>query len=266
LINNFSRRRPRTQVAVILLLTLLPILLIGADLLLRGSGDDTLAEVHRRGALYVGIEGDNPPFAVLQNDEITGFDADLAQAIAESLGVDVYFVIMGYDSMYDSLDVGRVDVLVSAMWVNPDMWGEFRYSDTYFDAGQVMVVPAGSELANPDDLDGHTIGVEFGSEGDVWARQQQRRLKTLDVKSYDAPVAALDALADGVVDAVIIDRISFLLYAREGVELAAVATVSEEPYAVVTRVESGKLREAVNTEIRAMIADGRLDEMVERWF
>ncbi|MBN1284744.1 MAG: amino acid ABC transporter substrate-binding protein [Anaerolineae bacterium] len=260
---SFRRRSRRAQIAIVLLAAL-PIAVLLVWLVFGRQGDDIFDEVHRRGALYVGIEGDNPPFSLLENDRLAGLDADLARALAEALGVEVHFVVMGYDGLYDALAVGRVDVLISALRVDPDWWEDFRYSVPYFDAGQVLVVPDGSGIAGPADLEGRAVAVEFGSEGDVWAREQQRRLKELHIQPYDAPVAALDALADGKADAAIIDSISARLYGRAGIE--AVTTVSAEPYAVVTRVESAHLRAALDAALQAMIEDGRLDALIARWF
>jgi polar amino acid transport system substrate-binding protein len=251
---------------VILSLCFVFFLALLAWLILRDAGDNILNEVYRRGALYVGIEGDNPPFAFLENDQVVGLDADIARALAAALGVDVQFVVMGYDGLYDALQVGRVDVLISALWVDPDLWEDFRYSVRYFDAGQLLVTQVGSRIADPTDLEGAALAVEFGSEGDVWARRQARRLKSLDIKPYDAPVAVLDALAADAVDAAVIDRVAFMAYTREGVALVEAAVVSEEPYAAVTRAESARLREALDAALSAMIEDGRVDALVEKWF
>ncbi len=229
-------------------------------------GDHILNEVQRRGALYVGIEGDNPPFSLIEGDTVVGLDADLARALAEALGVEVHFVVGGYDGLYDALDVGKVDVLISALWVDPNRLENFRYTVPYFDAGQMLVVHAGSANApeGAGDLEGRTVAVEFGSAGDVWARGQKRRLHTLHIRRCDTPAEALDALTLGEVDAAIIDSVSLRLDGRSG--LIAAEAVTYEPYAAVTRAESGQLWDALNAALRAMMADGRLDALIARWF
>lgn len=236
-----------------------------AWLILRGGADESLERVLESGVLRVAIEGDNPPFGLLADDQMSGLDVDLARALAEALGVEAQFIVMGYDSLYDALDVGLVDAVISALWVDPDRMGDVRYTRPYFDAGQVMVVRRGSGLTSAADLDGRTIAVEFGSEGDVWARREQRRLAQLNVVRYDAPAAALDALAQGKVDAAIVDAISARLYPdRDALRVAQ--AVAGEPYAAAVRLESTKLWQALDEALAAMIADGRLEAIIARWF
>lgn len=258
--------QPRTRIATVLLVLVLAAMLL-AWLAFGNRGDNILEEVHKRGELYVGIEGDNPPFAVLDADgAMVGLDADLARVLADRLGVDVHFVVMGYDGLYDALALGRVDVLISALRVDPDRWEDFRYSVPYFDAGQILVThgETADQVAGPADLEGLTVGVEFGSAGDVWARGQKRRLKELNIQAYNAPVAVLDALVDGAVDAAVIDSISVRLYERA--DLSIITTLSPEPYAVVTRAESEHLRAALDEALQAMIEDGQMKSLVGGWF
>ncbi len=232
-------------------------------LAMRGEDGDILQEVRRRNALYVGIEGDNPPFAMLEGDAVVGLDADLARALADALGVDVHFVVMGYDGLYDALYVGRVDVLVSALWVNPDK-EDFRYTRVYFDAGQVLAVLEGSDITDPADLEGRSVAVEFGTDGDMWAGEQKRQYE-LDIIRCDTSAAALDALAEGSVDAAVVDNIALRTYRREGIEPVAAAWVSTEPYAAVVRKGDKGLLAALNDALAAMEADGRLEALIARW-
>ncbi len=240
------------------------IVLMLAWLILRGEKDESLERVLETGVLRVAIEGDNPPFGLLANDAMSGLDVDLARALAEELGVEVQFVIMGYDSLYDALDVWLVDAVLSALWVDPDRSGDVLYTRPYFNAGQVMVVRQGSDLKGVADLDGRTVAVEFGGEGDVWARREQRRRASLAVARYDAPVAALDALARGEADAAIVDAISARVYPNADA-LAVVETVTDEWYAAAVRQEGAALWRALDAALGGLIDDGRLEAIISRW-
>jgi ABC-type amino acid transport substrate-binding protein len=239
--------------------------MLSAWLILRGGGDSSLERIMQSGVLRVGIEGDNPPFAVLVDNEVVGLDVDLARALAAALGIDAHFVIMGYDSLYDALDVGLVDALISALRVDPDRMDEVHYTRHYFNAGQVLVSREGTDLSGTAALEGRTVAVEFGSDGDVWARRWQRRLSELTVRPYDAPVAALDALARGEVDAAIVDAISARSYLQASAEAVILETLTDDLYAVATRRESARLWRALDEALAGMIADRRLEALIARW-
>ena len=236
-------------------------------LLVRPERDESLERVLETGLLRVAIEGDNPPFGLLLDDEMRGLDVDLARALAEALGVEVQFAIMGYDSLYDALEVGLVDAVISALWVDPDRMDDVRYARAYFNAGQVMVVAEGGQVRSADDLEGRTLAVEFGSEGDVWARREERRRAALRVVRHDTPFAALDALARGEVDAAVVHAISARTYLKGAMmDLVVTAQVTDEPYAVAVRSKGEALWRALDKALGAMIDSGALEAIVARWF
>ncbi|RME44796.1 MAG: amino acid ABC transporter substrate-binding protein, partial [Caldilineae bacterium] len=99
-----------------------------------------LAAVQRRGVLRVGLDPSFPPFETLDaGGQVIGLDADIARAIAADLGVQVEFVPIAFDGLYDALQVGRVDVLLSGLPVDPTRTRDVAYSRPYFNAGQMLV-------------------------------------------------------------------------------------------------------------------------------
>jgi cystine transport system substrate-binding protein len=112
--------------------------------------DDAWDRVCATGILRVGMDASFPPFETIAADgTLVGFDVDLAQELGQRLGpalsgaegIEVQFVAnLPYDGLYDALAVDRVDVVISALVVNPARVADFAYSTSYFDAGQVLVV------------------------------------------------------------------------------------------------------------------------------
>jgi cystine transport system substrate-binding protein len=286
--------------------------------------DDTWNRVHETGVLHVGMDASFPPFETIAPDgTLVGFDVDLARELAQRIGpalsapreaegptpsgvegIEVQFVAnLPYDGLYDALAVGRVDVVISALVVNPARMADFAYSTPYFDAGQVLVVRAvgtGIEGHGPEpvegmaDLGGHTLAVEFGTQGDLEARKWARRLSDLTVVPYQTSAEALAAVAAGETDAALVDHVSALaavaagetdaalvdhvsaLAARaqtlrvsegpKGFELAIVGDpIIEEPYAVAVHRGSRHLLRAINRALAEMQADGTLETLTARW-
>jgi ABC-type amino acid transport substrate-binding protein len=264
--------------------------------------DDTWDRMRETGVLRVGMDASFPPFETIAPDgTLVGFDVDLARELARRLGpalpapsvaegseaegIEVQFVAnLPYDGLYDALAVDRVDVVISALVVNPARMADFAYSTPYFDAGQVLVVRAvgtGIEKQGPEpvegmsDLAGRTLAVEFGTQGDLEARKWARRLSGLTIMPYQTAAEALAAVAAGEADAALVDHVSALAATAEtlgvsenpkGLELVIVGDpVIEEPYAVAVHRGSQHLLRAINRALAEMQADGALEALAARW-
>jgi len=231
---------------------------------------DTLQEIQDRGELYIGLDPSYPPFEALAPDgELYGLDVDLGRELADRLAVGSHFVLIGYDGLYDALQVGQVDLLISALVVEPGRMDDVAYSTVYFDAGLVLVVPAGDEgdIDGMGDLGGQTLGVEYATEGDVEARRWARRLGDLSVLPLTTAGEAMAAVGSGAADAALVDGISGRLYVREHPDLTLVPEpVTSAPYAVAVRADDRSLLRAVDAALEAMAADGALETILSRFF
>jgi ABC-type amino acid transport substrate-binding protein len=231
---------------------------------------DTLQEIQDRGALYIGLDPSYPPFEALAPDgELYGLDVDLGRELADRLGVESHFVLIGYDGLYDALLVGQVDVLISALVVEPGRMDDVAYSAVYFDAGLVLVVPAdvGGTIGGMRDLAGRTVAVEYAAEGEVEARRWGRRLGDLSVLPLTTAAEALAAVRSGEADAALVDGISGRLSVREYPDLALVPeTVTSAPYAVAVRADDRSLLRAIDDALERMAAEDTLETILGRFF
>ncbi len=246
--------------------------------------DTAWDRVRESGILRVGMDASFPPFETIAADgTLIGFDVDLARELGRRLGVEVQFVAnLPYDGLYDALAVGRVDVVMSALVVNPARMADFAYSTPYFDAGQVLVAREKPDrfrkTCQVSDMDGCTLAVEFGTQGDLEARKWARRLSDLAVVPYQTAAEALAAVAAGEADGALVDHVSALAATGktlgvsenpkgfEGFELVIVGEpVVEEPYAVAMRHDSQRLLRAINEALAEMEADGTLEMLVAEW-
>jgi ABC-type amino acid transport substrate-binding protein len=230
--------------------------------------DDAWERIRAGGVLRVGMDASFPPFeSVTADGTLAGFDVDLARELGQRLGVEAQFVAnLPYDGLYDALAVDRVDVVISALVVNPARMADFAYSIPYFDAGQVLVVHEGSNVETMDDLEAHTLAVEFGTQGDMEARKRARKAEGLTVVPYQTAAEALAAVTAGEADAALVDHVSALAASGAGSGLAIVGEpVVEEPYAVAVSHESRHLLRAIDRALAEMRADGTLDALTVKW-
>ncbi len=260
-----KRRFPSPRRWIAAALCLLVTGLITIDAKRAQPHDDSLLHL-RSGILIVGMDPSNPPFADGRNGEPIGLDVDVIHAVAARLGVTVQIRGLGFDGLYDALKVGAVDVLISALAVDPAQLGDVRYCGGYFDAGARIVSAAGAHYAKMPDLEGRTVAVEYGSAADETARLWQRRLHRLDEEPFPTVGEALDTLAAGTVDAAIVGTVDARLYvgSHPGLSVSA-ESVAPQPYVMVVRGSSRQLAERINAAVADLTQDGTLDRIIARW-
>ncbi|MBN1317667.1 MAG: amino acid ABC transporter substrate-binding protein [Anaerolineales bacterium] len=239
-------------------------------LLLNGCGADTLDTIKERGVLYIGMDPSYVPFEALAPDgELYGLDVDLSNELADRLGVKAEFVFIGYDGLYSALEIEQVDILISGLVIEPVRMDDVGYSDSYFDAGLVLVTGESEtgEIREMADMEFKTIAVEVAAEGDAEARRWSRRLHGLDVLPLSTAEDALRAVLEGNADATLVGGIEARLFIRDNPSLAiASKPLTNELYAVAVRMDDKDLLSAINKKLDSMDDDGSMESIITRWF
>lgn len=247
----------------------LPIILLCMLLLTAGCGrrDASWERVAQSGVLRVGLDPTFPPFELAAEDSVTGLDVDLARALAAELGVEAQFVYFGYDGLYDALTTGQVDVLLSALVVQPERTRDFAYSAAYFNAGEILLVPAGSTAVQTmTDMNGRVLAVELGALGHVEATRWARQLPDMQILPLGSVDEAATAVIDGRAAAALVDAVGGRLFLKQHPQLTRVLEpVTVEPYALVVRSEDQQLLQHLDTALAALNASGKLDAIIGAW-
>ncbi len=231
--------------------------------------DDVWPRIEREGVLRVGLDPTFPPFELTEGSEVSGFDVDLARALANELGLEAEFIFFGYDGLYDALATEQVDILISALVIVPGRMRDFAYSEPYFNAGEILIVPASdNSIEGMDDLQGRRLAVELGAQGHVEATQWARRIAGLTIQPYTSASDAMVAVAAGDVDAALVDSVSGRLYLKDQSEpiLSRVGEpVTVEPFAMVVRIEDETVLTKLDEALSSLSAKGELDNLVRLW-
>jgi polar amino acid transport system substrate-binding protein len=236
--------------------------------------DGALERIRVRGSLRVGTDASFPPFAWLDaGGTPIGYEVELAEHIAAHMGVRAQIINLAFDSLYDALYAGRVDIIISELTYDARRTREVLYSQPYFDAGQLLVTrsPAKDDGAlGTDDLnhllDGRRVAVEWGSAGDMKARQLRGDTTQYVVLTYPSAEQALVALTSGEADVAIVDAVSVYQFAKTHPStLRIVCYLTHEPYVIATSARSPRLAAAVRTTLETLAQNGVLERLRERW-
>ena len=216
--------------------------------------------------LYIGIDPSYPPFAEWTPERIEGIEADIAREIARRLDVEPQILIMGFDGLYDALYTGYVDFVIAGVRYSAAQDDWVHYSQPYYDAGQILVMPVAASLESMAQLEGKTLAVELASAGDVTAQRWQRRLHVLNVSRFMLPHEAMQAVEEGGADAALVDTVSARLYtqAHPGLRMASQTSVPDE-YVIAMRDANFRLTHAIERVLTDMKADGTLESIINRW-
>jgi len=216
------------------------------------------------GELRIGIDPSNPPFAVATASDLYGLDIDLSRELGKRLDLPVRFVYLGYDGLYDALKSDQVDALVAGLLIDLTRLNDVHYSNAYFNAGLLLVSDKG--LSRMEDLPGHSLAYEFGSEGDAQARVWLRRILPFETHPYELARYALDAARLGDADAALVDAVTARLYLRDHADWhPSLSYVTDNLYAIATQSRRPEISVVVNEALQSMIDDGTLQQIINRW-
>lgn len=215
------------------------------------------------GILTMGTNAAFPPYEYYEGDTVVGIDAEIAQAIAEKLGLSLEIVDMDFNSIITAVQSGKVDVGIAGMTVEPDRLENVDFTDSYATGVQVVIVTEDSDIASVDDLEGKLIGTQEGTTG--WSYCSEDYGDDM-VIPYTNGATAVQALLDGKVDCVVIDQQPALSFveANEGLKILETEYAVED-YAIAVSKDNTALRDAINTALNELIEDGTVQGILDKY-
>jgi putative glutamine transport system substrate-binding protein len=195
--------------------------------------DSYMARIQQRGQLIAGVKYDTPPFGSLNpvSNQVEGFDPDLARALARALFGDETKVRLDEAvsrNRIPFLQEDKVDIILSTMTITEERRQEIDFSDTYYMAGQSILVRKGSPIQNVNDLNGRTVASAQGSTSEANVRE---RAPTANLLLFPAYAESLAALKDARADAVSTDDTILMGMILKDQDLQMVGGLfTEEPY------------------------------------
>ena len=216
------------------------------------------------GKLIMSTNAAFPPYEMTTDSgEFEGIDIETAQAIADKLGLELQIDDMDFDAALLAVQQGKADMVMAGVTVTDERQNVMDFTDSYATGIQSIIVKEDSDIASVDDLAGKKIGTQRGTTGYLYCSDD---FGDENVVAYDDGLTAVQMLNNGQVDCVVIDNAPAkeFIAANPGLKLLDTAYV-EESYAIGIGKGNTELKDAINTALEELKADGTLQAIVDKY-
>ena len=215
------------------------------------------------GVLTMGTNATFPPYEYKDGDDIVGIDAEIAQAMADKLGLKLEIVDMDFDSLIASIQSGKIDMSLAGMTVTEERKQNVDFTDSYATGVQVIIVKDDSDITSVDDLQDKLIGVQQGTTGHLYCADD---FGEDHVNALPNGATAVQALLQGKVDCVVIDQepAKAFVEANEGLKILDTAYTTED-YAAAVSKDNPALTAALNKALQELKDDGTIQGILDKY-
>ena len=234
----------------------------------KSNADESFNKVKAAGVFVLGLDDSFPPMGFRDKDNnIVGFDIDLATEVCARLGLKLKTQPISWDAKEQELNTGKIDCIWNGMSVDSDRARVMNLSDAYLKNRMIFTVKDKS-LATLAALAGKKIAVQNGSTAQKLLEASDAGKAAKEIVPFDDNQTALMDLEKGGVDAVFLDEIvaKYWIVTNAKPYIVLEEGLSDEVYAVGFRKKDQALRDSVNNVLVAMKKDGKFAEISAKWF
>jgi polar amino acid transport system substrate-binding protein len=227
------------------------------------AGARTFDEIKQDGKIIVASEGAFPPFNFFQGPKLSGFEIDLAEALAKKMGVTIEWRALSFDALLAGLRQDRWDLVIASFGVTPERAKAVTFTDPHYCSGGIIVArdPA---IRTAKDLAGKVVAVQTGT---TYLENVKKLSDVKEVKNFPKDTDARAALLAGRVDAWVTDK----FVAKGALEADPGAGLKMGDFVFVERIASAikkgntSLEQAVNKALAELLADGTYEAISKKW-
>lgn len=228
--------------------------------------DNSLQAVLDSGKFILGLDATFKPMGFTdEQDNIIGFDIDLAEEVCKRMGVELVKQPIDWDTKEQDLDAGKIDCIWNGMSVTAERAEIMNLSDPYMKNDMSFVVKTDSAIASQADLDGKSVAVQSGSSAQTILLESGLNVTPVELATN---VECLQQLELDLVDAVFMDSVvaNYEITSEQKPYTVLPDGLSPEEYAIGFRKNDQALRDEVQKILSEMKADGTVAEISTRWF
>ena len=234
--------------------------------------DASIQYILDKGTFILGLDDSFPPMGFRdENNEIVGFDIDVAKAVAAKLGVEFIAQPISWDAKELELNAKNIDCIWNGMSITPEREASMSMTWPYLNNQMVFYVKADSGIASVEDLAGKVVAVQNGSYAEELLLGEYADLAATfdgDLLGYDEYLTALMDLQQGGCDAVLVDLVvgEYKVSGMGANDLKAAFALADDNYGIGFRKDDVALHDKVQEILQELKADGTLAEICLKWF
>ncbi|WP_119673801.1 ABC transporter substrate-binding protein [Deinococcus sp. RM] len=239
------------------------VLTLAALTLLTTAQARTWAEIKQSGTIKIATEGAFPPFNVMKGKEPSGFEVELANALAKQLGLKVQWVIQPFDNLLIGLGQDRYDFVIASHGITPERQKAVDFTNPHYCTGGAVVTKPGGPM-NAAALKGKTVAVQVGT---TYLENVRKVPGVKDVKTFPKDTDAQAALMAGRVDAWVGDKFTGLdlVKAQKGKVVQGSLLFNEKIGMAVKKGNASLLKE-LNAALAKAMSDGTYAKLSGKYF
>lgn len=230
------------------------------------GADESLQKVLDSGEFILGLDATFMPMGYTdENDEIVGFDIDVAEEVCNRMGVKLVKKGIEWSANVATLNAGTIDCVWNGMSWSETRNEEMNLSEPYMKNEMVFVVTENSDVQASADLNGKRVAVQSGSTAQEMLADSELQVEAVELGTN---VEALQQLELGLVDGVFLDSVvaNYEITQNNSPYRVLPDGLSEEDYVIGFRKNDQALRDKVQETLKEMKADGKLAEISTKWF
>lgn len=231
------------------------------------SNKSHIEQIKESGKLLLST-GDYRPFEYHdeKTNEIVGYDIDLAQKIADKLGVKLEVTDMQFTSIIPTVQNGQADLAIAAMYITDERKATVDFADPYLSSGVIICVKKGSDIKGKDDLIHKKVGAKLGGTSAAVIQKMIDNGANIELVTYKQNEDMLVDLENGRVDAGVNDLLYQLQYNKEHSNL----TILDEMLAtadlgIAVKKGDTEFIALINEVLKEMKDNGELDKLYKKW-
>jgi polar amino acid transport system substrate-binding protein len=235
-----------------------------------GKQGPLLSGILQRGELIVGTAGGMPPLNMTtKNGDIIGFEVDLANIIADSLGVKLRIEAMAFPELLPALEAGEIDIILSGMTITPARNLKVAFAGPYYESGKALLTNLGNiaflQRAEIFNIRATVVTLE-GSTSQYFVEKELSGANLITTKDYDS---AIKMVLDGKADALVADYpicvTTLLRNPNEGF-ISIFTSLTYEPMGIAMPLGDPHFLNWINNMLNTLEKTGRMEELEMKWF
>lgn len=226
-------------------------------LILSGCDDDKKTEI-----LVFATCADYPPFEFYQNNELKGFDVELAQMIAQELKKEAKFEDMQFDASLVALQNGSADAAISTITITEDRKKNFDFSDSYHEESLAIVSKETAPLKSKNQLSKKKIACQLGTTMEIWLKDHAPDTEIVLINHNNQ---AIEALKAGHVDGVLIDKAQAIAFTSKNPGLVySIIAKADNGYGIAFK-KGSKLKDEINKALALLQQNGKVKALEAKY-